>query len=76
MIYVSVDKNKENENFFVFDCTGCGWCKEDDLNKDYIDISCEDNYLGARGCTIKREFVHKCEVQKENPYKSYERRIK
>lgn len=68
MIYVKVKYDKEHENLFKFGCKGYGWCKEEDLNKDYVDIQCQDNYRGARGYLVDRQFVEVCEEQLENPY--------
>ncbi len=67
-IYVKVIKNKSTENFFKFGCTGYGWIKEDSLNKEFINVQCEDNYKGARGFTVDRSEIEICETQKENPY--------
>jgi hypothetical protein len=70
MIYVQVEYNKEHENLFKFGCEGYGWCDEEDLNKGYVNLQCDDNYNGARGYTVKRKYVKLAEVQKENLYRN------
>ena len=66
-IYVKVNK-KGNENMYKFGCKGYGWVCEEDLNNDFINIQCEDNYGGARAWGAKKEDIIICANQKENIY--------
>ena len=68
MIYVKVKRNEENENMFKFGCEGYGWVKDKDINRESINIQCEDNYEGARAYTVSKESIEICKTQKENTY--------
>ena len=48
---------KDNKYLFHFGFTGYGYCKEEDLKKDYITFMCEDTYDGNRGWSLERKYI-------------------
>lgn len=59
---IKVLRTEDNKNFFGFNCTGYGFVNHSELlnsKSKFIDVQCEDDYMGARAYLIDKTDIEK-----------------